>query len=159
MKRRDSIKLLTTSALAGSVLAACNNPDEKGVAVDGKNDFPFSLDRAAEELQRDTALLQAEKFFTPEEMTTIALLADIIIPKDEFSGSATEAGVPDFIGFMVKDKPELQTPMRGGLRWLNVQCLNRYGKTFARCSAEQQMEMVDEIAWPAKAKPEMTQGV
>lgn len=50
-------------------------------------------------------------------MATIAILSDIIIPKDESSGSATEAGVPDFIQFIVKDQPNHQVPMRGGLRY------------------------------------------
>jgi hypothetical protein len=49
--------------------------------------------------------------------------------------------------------------MRGGLRWLDVQCLNRYGKVFTDCSHAQQIELVDMIAYPAKAKPEMAQGV
>ena len=46
-----------------------------------------------------------------------------------------------------------------GLRWLDVQCLKRFEKSFADCSEQQRMEMVDEIAWPKKAKPEMAQGV
>jgi hypothetical protein len=65
-------------------------------------------------------------------MATITVLADIIIPKDEKSGSASDAKVPDFIEFIVKDIPDHQTPMRGGLRWLDMQCLNRFGKRFYR---------------------------
>jgi hypothetical protein len=49
--------------------------------------------------------------------------------------------------------------MRGGLKWLDMECLSRYQKPFAECDQKQQMEMVDEIAWPKKAKPEMKQGV
>ncbi len=91
-------------------------------------------------------------------MATIAVLADLIIPSDGRSGSATEAKVPDFIEFIVKDEPEHQLPMRGGLRWLDVHCLNRYDQTFIDCKAEQQ-KSVDQIAYPKKAKPEMQQGV
>jgi NDP-sugar pyrophosphorylase family protein len=91
-------------------------------------------------------------------MTTITVLGDIIIPKDERSGSASDAKVPEFIEFIVKDMPEHQVPMRGGLRWLDMQCLNRYNKAFADCSKDQQMEIVKEIAYPDKAKPEMKQG-
>ena len=101
----------------------------------------------------------AEKFFTEHEMATIAVLADIIIPKDETSGSATEAGVPAFIEFIVKDMPHHQLPMRGGLKWLDVQCLKRYNKNFIDCTANDQLALVDEIAYPALAKPEMKQGV
>jgi hypothetical protein len=99
------------------------------------------------------------KFFSEHEMATIAVLSDIIIPKDEVSGSATDAKVPDFIEFMVKDKPELQTPMRGGLRWLDLQMAKQYNKPFKDCTSQQQIAMVDAIAYPAKAKPEMRQGV
>ena len=67
--------------------------------------------------------LRAEKFFTPHEMATITVLGDIIIPKDEISGSASDAKVPDFIEFIVKDMPDHQLPMRGGLRWLDLQML------------------------------------
>jgi len=101
----------------------------------------------------------SKTFFTPGEMATITVLGDIIIPKDEHSGSASDAKVPDFIEFIVKDIPSHQIPMRGGLRWLDVQCLNRYGKAFKDCSRQQQIEMVDAIAYPKKAKPEMAQGV
>jgi len=92
-------------------------------------------------------------------MATITILGDIIIPKDDRSGSASDAKVPDFIEFIVKDKPEHQTPMRGGLRWLDMQCLKRYNNSFKDCTKQQQLEMVDEIAYPAKAKPGMKQGV
>jgi gluconate 2-dehydrogenase gamma chain len=75
------------------------------------------------------------------------------------SGSASEAKVPEFIEYIVKDMPQHQTPLRGGLRWLDLQCLKKYEKSFVDCSSSQQIEMVDQIAYPAKAKPEMQQGV
>lgn len=89
------------------------------------------------------------------------LLADIIIPRDEISGSATDAKVPEFIEFIVKDMPQHQIPMRGGLRWLDMQCLNRYEKSFKDCSEQQQIKMVDLIAYPERTKKtkELTQGV
>jgi hypothetical protein len=92
-------------------------------------------------------------------MATITVLADIIIPKDEKSGSASDAGVPNFIEFIVKDIPDQQLPMRGGLKWVDMQCLNRFGKTFVDSSHNQQIELVTDIAYPEKAKPEMKQGV
>ena len=119
----------------------------------------LNYDRAKEELEREKQLLEQEDFFTEEEMATITMLADIIIPKDEVSGSASDAKVPDFVAFIVKDMPAHQIPMRGGLRWLDVQCLNRFNQPFRECSKNQQVEMVDLIAYPRRAKPEMSQGV
>jgi hypothetical protein len=87
------------------------------------------------------------------------VLSDIIIPRDEISGSATDAKVPDFIEFMAKDKPELQTPLRGGLRWLDLQSNKQFGKSFTDLAAQQQIQLVDQIAYPEKAAPEMKQGV
>ena len=86
-------------------------------------------------------------------------MSNIIITADEVSGSATDANVPDFIEFIVKDKPEHQVPMRGGLRWLDMQMARRHGKAFKDSSREQQMAMVNAIAYPAKAAPDMAPGV
>lgn len=162
MDRRKSLKALALGTLsAGVLLEACNDGDaEKKAAEDkAKAAAPAStIDRMKEEEAHYKAVT-AETFFTPQEMATITILGDIIIPKDEVSGSASDAKVPEFIEFIVKDMPEHQIPMRGGLRWLDMQCLKRYEKAFKDCDQKQQMEMVDAIAWPAKAKPEMAQGV
>ncbi|CAN5445155.1 gluconate 2-dehydrogenase subunit 3 family protein [soil metagenome] len=156
MNRRETIKALGIGTLsAGALLEACKpTPKEVPVVAD---DAPDATKQKFE-IERDKEL-NAEKFFSAHEMATITILADIIIPKDDKSGSASDAKVPDFIEFIVKDMPYHKVPMRGGLRWLDMQCLNRYNNAFKDCSSTQQLEMVDDIAYPAKAKPEMQQGV
>ena len=151
MNRRESLKTLGIGTLSASVLIAACNSDTKNanvakeVAVDktGRQDFEIIRDKS----------LQTEKFFDPVEMATITALADLIIPKDEHSGSASDAGVPAFIEFIVKDEPEHQLPMRGGLHWLNLQCMSRYNNGFKDCSLQQQTELLNEIAYPAKSTP------
>lgn len=159
MDRRESLKLIAWSTISTSLIVdACktkNKPDEKTAAKDAS---ATTIDRMDEE-KAVYEKLMAEKFFNDHEMATMGVLADIIIPRDEVSGSATDAKVPDFIEFMVKDKPELQTPMRGGLRWLDLQMVKQYNKPFKEATAQQQIAMVDQIAYPQKAKPEMKQGV
>ena len=160
MDRRSSIKTLLVGGVSTSLLIeACKpgdkKPEETKAAEPAKAD---GINRMKEEQEYEKEVA-AKTFFTPHEMATITILADIIIPKDDVSGSASEAKVPEFIGFIVKDMPEHQTPMRGGLRWLDLQCLNRFEKAFTDCSHDQQMQMVDGIAWPKKAKPGMAQGV
>jgi gluconate 2-dehydrogenase gamma chain len=157
MNRRKSLKLIVTGAVATPIaIAGCKTDDKKTTAAE---DPQFTLDRNPDELKYEKKLLAEEKFFTAEEFATITLLADIIIPKDEVSGSASEAKVPEFIEFIVHDMPQHQIPMKGGLRWLDMQCLKKYEKSFKDCTAAQQIEMVDQIAYPKKAKPEMSQGV
>ncbi|MET3875148.1 gluconate 2-dehydrogenase subunit 3 family protein [Chitinophaga sp. OAE865] len=161
MDRRESLKALALGTLSvGTILSATSCGDNKTTA--DKNDHPNvktpGYGRTPEEVLRDKALMD-QKFFTDAEMKTITILADIIIPADEHSGSASDAKVPEFIEFIVKDIPEHQLPMRGGLRWLDMQCAKRYNKSFAECSPEQRIEVVDLIAYPAKAAPENSQGV
>jgi len=157
MDRRKYLKTLAVGTVgtlsAVSLIESCKPEDKaKGMAA------APTIDRTPAELEYYNKLM-AEKFFDEHEMKTISVLADIIIPKDDTSGSATDAKVPDFIEFIVKDKPSHQTPMRGGLKWLDLHCMKKFTNSFVECSASQQIEMVDEIAFPEKAKPEMQQGV
>ncbi|HLL94355.1 MAG TPA: gluconate 2-dehydrogenase subunit 3 family protein [Spirosoma sp.] len=152
MKRRDSLKALSLTGFGlavSPVEAAVPAPPEKPIKVPGG--------RQKFEAERD-AKLMSEKFFTPHELQTVTVLSDIIIPADERSGSASQAGVPAFIEFMMKDQPRNQTPMRGGIRWLDNTCTKRYGKPFVQCTKAQQIDMVEQIAYPKLAKPDMTQG-
>jgi len=99
------------------------------------------------------------KNFTAHEWETVRLLVDLIIPKDGRSGSATDAGVPEFMDFMLGDDPDLQTPVRGGLAWLDHECVDRHGTTFVVCTDAERTAVLDDIAWPRKAKPAYAPGV
>lgn len=157
MDRRKYLKTLAVGSLTtGALLTSCTPKQKKGNIEEGLTDA--GPDRQPAELERYKKLTD-EKFFTEHEMATITILVDIIIPKDDVSGSATDAKVPEFIEFIVKDMPYHKTPMRGGLKWLDLQCMNRYSDAFKNCSAQQQMELIDDIAWPEKAKPGMEQGI
>jgi gluconate 2-dehydrogenase gamma chain len=164
MKKRDFLKNIGLSSLGMAVvgndaLAAemldgpKPKPKTKAVATTTK----YNYGRTKDEIERDARLL-AEKFYTDHEMKTITVLSDIIIPADKISGSASQAGVPAFIEFITKDKPEFKTPMRGGLRWLDSTAIKRFGKNFVDCTSTQQINIVDDIAYPNKVKKEFSQG-
>lgn len=160
MDRRKSLKVMVLGTVSsGFLLDACKSEEKKPIL----KKVPQTVEKKHPGLMKEEVAhlneVKSYTYFTPHEMQTITILADIIIPKDDVSGSASDAKVPDFIEFIVKDMPENKVPMRGGLRWLDMQCLNRYKNSFAECNHQQQMEMVDEIAWPKKAKPEMHHGV
>ncbi len=99
------------------------------------------------------------QFFTEHEHRTVRVLADLILPGDERSGSSTEARVPEFLDFMMVDQPERQIAMRGGLAWMDLECGERFGKVFVDCSAEQEAALLDLLAWPDRAPAELSQGV
>jgi hypothetical protein len=156
MKRRESIKALALTAISsGVLLQSCEQPKP---VTENVPSLLSGIDRHPFEKFRDEKLLK-ERFFDDHEMNTIKVLIDIILPKDEVSGSATEAGVHDFIEFIVKDIPRHQLPLRGGLKWLDNQSLKQFNQNFIDCSSTNQLALIDQIAYPEMAKTEMKQGV
>lgn len=101
-------------------------------------------------------------FFTATEYRTVGVLADDVLPRDERSGSATEAGVPAFMDYHMsvpETSEEARVAMRGGLRWLDVESRKRFSVPYARATMAQRHAILDDIAWPEKARPDMSHGV
>ncbi len=158
MNRRDSLKALGLTTLSTGLIfsaikadADIDLPAVEAPEVPEPGREQFEIDRNKK--------LNSEIFFDKHEVATITILADIIIPKDAKSGSASEAKVPAFIEFIVKDIPEHQLPMRGGLKWLDLECYKRFEKSFVDATSQQRIAIVEDIAYPNKAKPEMKAGV
>ena len=98
-------------------------------------------------------------FFTAHEFATVTLLAEIIIPRDERSGGAGDAGVPQFIDFMMVDQPTRQVPMRGGLAWLDQECNGRFNTTFRASTEAQRTAVLDDISGLEPPSPELSHGI
>ena len=99
------------------------------------------------------------KFFTAHELATVTVLVDLIIPRDERSGSATDAGVPQFMDFMMIDQPQRQIAMRGGLALLDRLSADRVGKRFVNASDAKRREILDEIAYTSNFDPGLSHAV
>jgi hypothetical protein len=120
--------------------------------------FTWSEAEAARAAQRAAAAPAgtpfAPSFFSAHEYATVRMLVDLIIPRDERSGSATDAGVPEFIDFLLADEPTLpqatlrQTAMRGGLAWIDLECQRRFDARFVDCRDEQRLALLDDISQP-----------
>ena len=147
INRRQAVELLAVAPLAAAFRWA---PESVRQAV-----------ALAREAHQAAAAGQAyePKFFTPHEWDTVKVLVDLILPPDERSGGAVDAGVPEFMDFMCGDDAGLQTPVRGGLAWLDHECEARFAKRFVECADAERTAVLDDIAWPKKAKPEHSQGV
>ena len=147
MSRREAVQLMSLLPIAAALGLSRADHERAWRFVDD------ARDRAAE----GTAF--APKFFTPAEFSTVGILADMIIPRDERSGSATDAGVPEFMDFIMIDRPGNQQWMRSGLVWIDAQSTTRFGKPFAAISAAQREQILNDIAWPARAPATVADGV
>ena len=161
MNRRENLKLLFTGSLASGILFTGCGP-EKAETVEIPHNPKIgefgSYGRTPEEIIHNESL-KSTTFFTEDERKKLDVLVDMIIPADDTSGSATDAGVPDFIEFMVKDIPSYQTPLRGGLLWLDHKSDEMFSKKFLEISEDQRTQVIDLIAYPDTAKPENKSGV
>lgn len=158
MNRRDSIKTLIIGGAGSGLLMSCRLDESTDVSqLTDIKEKEFDYGRTPAEEERDEELMSKD-YYTDEEMTIILVLADIIIPGDGEYPPSTKTGVGEFIEFITKDIPEHKIPMRGGLRWLKTESNRRYNKNFADLSKDEQMAIVDDIAYPNEVKPELRQG-
>jgi hypothetical protein len=147
MDRRKSIKSILLGTVAGGlVVHGCapesESKDELAAVKSDENHFG----RTPEEKEL-IAKLNSEQFFNEHELGTIAVLSNLILPPNDKFGGATDAGVVEFIEFMAKDIPELQTDLRGGLMWLDHKSNTEFGAEFKAASEEQQKQILDLIAF------------
>ncbi len=138
--RRELLRLMTAAPLAAGF-----------AFTDAEVAHASELARAAQAAAAASGTALEPRFFTAHEWKTVRLLVDLIIPKDDRSGSATDAGVPEFMDFMMIDQPARQVPMRGGLAWLDLECQKRFDKVFLDCPPAEQTAVLDDIAWPSRA--------
>lgn len=145
MDRRESLKIIA-AATVGASLPGCG---------------PREIERAADAVAPVDGSFEAygRRYFSEHEMQTVRVLADLVIPADDRSGSASDARVPEFIDFMASDVENLRTPLRGGLAWLDHYARRESGRMFVDASADAKLRILDAIAWPESAEPEVSQGV
>ena len=162
MERREMMKLLATLPIGGWALSHAEIA-EAAEFVHGLEDLSDPQQSAPgqspPQAQPPTAARYTAKFFTALEWRTVRVLADIVLPRDDTSGSATDAGVPQFMDFVMTEYPNNQARMRDGLGWLNAESRTRFGVPFPDAKVADRLQIVDDIAWPAKAKPAHAAGV
>jgi len=148
ISRREALRIVTSAPVAAAIVWT-----------------PAEAERAGEQAQRAGSQAASQpkgyqpKFFTAHEYATVVLLVDLIIPRDERSGSATDAGVPEFMDFMMIDQPRRQTAMRGGLALVDRLCEKRFDKRFAACSDAERRQLLDDIAYTDAVKPGLEHAV
>jgi gluconate 2-dehydrogenase gamma chain len=143
ISRRDVLRNLALGAAGGSVLQVIS----------------AQAAELAHEMIRDEkagAGKYTPRFFPAHQYQTLLLLCDTILPKDEVSGGAVEAGAPEFIDLLTSENEDYQAVLGGGLMWLDGFCADRYQRTYLECNPEQQKEVLDLIAFRKNGKSDPT---
>jgi gluconate 2-dehydrogenase gamma chain len=150
VSRRDVLRTLAAGAVGGSVLQ-----------VIPAKAAEYAHQMVHKEKAAAPAGKYAPKFFNAHQYETLHSLCDTILPKDEKSGGAVEAGTPEFIDLLTSENEEFQLQLGGGLLWLDARCVDQYGKVYLDCAPDQQKEILDLIAYRknAKADASLSQGV
>src|SRR5690348_11309696 len=149
VSRRSILKSLTMGAAATSVLRV----------------IPLQAAEHAHRMimaeKKAAAGAYTPKYFDAHGYKTLQALCGTIFPADSDSGGAVEAGAPEFIDLLTSENKDYQTVLGGGIMWLDGACIDRYGKTYLDCAAQQQKEILDKIAYRknAVADPSLNQGV
>jgi gluconate 2-dehydrogenase gamma chain len=150
VSRRDVLRTLAMGAVGGSVLQA----------------IPL---QAAEQVhwmvKQEKTLAPAgkyrPKFFPAHQYSTLGALCDAIIPPDEHSGGAVQAGAPEFIDLLTSESKDYQLTLGGGLMWLDSLCTDRYENPYLTCSMTQRRQILDLIAYRKNSETDvaLSQGV
>ena len=150
ISRRDVLRSLTIGVTAGSVLSV--------IPIEAAEHAHKAI---AKEKATAPSGTYSPKFFSPAQYKTLNALCGTIFPADADSGGAIEAGAPEFIDLLTSENTNYQLMLGGGLLWLDSTCNDHYGATYLNCSAQQQKEILDLIAYRKNADtdPGVSQGI
>jgi gluconate 2-dehydrogenase gamma chain len=137
IRRREMLRILRTAALAAQ--------------FPGFSKWAFACGHVGNAALKIKPSVYRPQFFTAAEYSLVERLAEAIIPSDGTPG-AKEAGVPEFIDFMVRSDPDVQYSFRTGLTWLNAHSEQLYGRQFLELRAEQQIRLLEPLGFKDKAR-------
>ena len=158
INRRDILKTLFIGTLgAGTIGVSGCKTEEEAVTTDAGNGNGM-YGRTDEEKLHDELIACEPSYFNPQEMSALGILIDIILPADDVSGSAGEAGVLEFIDFIVKDIESHKLPLRTGLGWMSRESFSRFDKSFVDLTEQEMLDIINDIAYPEETKPENKAG-
>jgi hypothetical protein len=135
VERREVLRVLALAATASS--------------FPGFSRWSFGCGHDAAEVVQIKPTRYTPRFFSSEEYTTIERLTEMIIPSDGTAG-AREAGVAEFVDFMISSDPSMQYPMRYGLTWLDAHARKKHGNAFRALPDDQQTGLLQTLAYKEK---------
>ena len=158
MDRRETLKSLFLGSLSAGVIATSGCARSNSPVNWASLPRSYSYGRTQVEKEHDAALF-AGSYFSDHELVTIALLCDIILPSEHPNGGALDAGLPEFVEFMVKDREQYKQPARDGIAWLDGYAVDEFGADFIGIKESQRLTICDRIAWPDVTDPALQPGI
>ena len=145
ISRRDILRTLAATVPAGSVVTL----------------IPLQAAQHAHKIVKQEkaaapAGAYAPKYFTAHQFKTLQFLCQTIIPVDDQSGGAIEAGAPEFVDLLTSENKDYQRRLGGGLIWLDAACNARFGKAYLECAPADQKVILDLIAYRKNAEKDPT---
>jgi gluconate 2-dehydrogenase gamma chain len=138
VQRREILRILGTAAVAAQ--------------FPGFSKWAFACGHVGNAAVQIKPVEYHPQFFTTAEYAMVERLSEMIIPSDNTPG-AKEAGVAEFVDFMVANDPEVQYAFRTGLTWLNAHSERAQGKRFVELTSELQATVLEPLAFKDKARP------
>lgn len=138
IERREVLRIMAIAAAANS--------------FPGFSRWTFACGHGGPDQGTTRPAAYSPQFFSPAEYSTLGRLAEMIIPTDDTPG-AKEAGVAEFVDFMVWSDPGVQYGFRYGLVWLDSRADALHGKPFRDLTAEQQTDLLEHVAYKGKFRP------
>lgn len=135
IERREVLRVLALAA------AASNFP--------GFSRWALACGHGEAEKSRAKPEHYTPQFFTAHEYATVERLSDMILPSDGSPGAA-DAGVSEFIDFMVASDPGIQYQFRYGLTWLDAHAEGLCGQRFVKLDTAKQEDILDHLAYKEK---------
>ena len=124
MKRRNAMQLIAIGAAA-----------------------PLAAQQHTGHSAAEAAAPAALRFFTSEQNMLVDCIAEMIIPADERSGGAHEAGVSLFIdGLLADSEPAEQQAWSHALAALDGEAKRRFQKPFAECAVDDRDRILGGLA-------------
>jgi hypothetical protein len=141
--RREAIR---TIGLGAGVIAALPVLSPTSAAQEAAHDHAHRAIQAA------ASQPQPLRFFTADENRIVIEMSERIIPADDSSPGAIAAKVNEYIDLIISESPDATKQIwREGLAAVNKMSRDRFSKSFADASADQQVELLREISKNEKA--------
>ena len=138
MHRREILRMIAIGAAASQ--------------FDGFSRWVFAHDHAKLAPLASSVAPFKPRFFQPREYITLERLTELIIPSDDTPG-AREAGVSEFIDFIVWSDDSIQYAFRTGLTWLNAHSMRLHEQPFVKLAESDQREILDRLAYKDRFRP------